>query len=236
MSAVTSSSSRAAALAAAFLLAAAAAHAADPISWKANSVSARLPAGNEHVVLSGSAVVETKDLRITADQMEIYGKGLRYVQCSGGVHVVDAARGIDITSDELFYDRDLKIARVKGNAVMADIKNEIVAKGGFIEDRDTEHLTVIQIGVRIFRKDIECRAEFARYDRDGKILQLSGMPYVTKGADTYEGARITINLDTEAISAEGGVKGQVQDTGKDTGAGAGAAGTTGGAGAGGNGG
>ena len=46
---------------------------------------------------------------------------------------------------------------------MADLKNEMVVKGGFIEDRDKEQLTIVQIGVRIFKKDIVCRAEFARY-------------------------------------------------------------------------
>jgi lipopolysaccharide export system protein LptA len=225
MSAAVSRSSRAAAVAAALLLAAAAQAAGDAWSWEAKSVTMKLAEGQQHALLTGAAVVETQDIRITADQVELFGKDLIYAQCQGNVHVVDAKRGIDLTSDELFYDRDRKVARIKGNAVMADIKNQIVAKGGFIEDRDTEQLTIIQIGVRIFKNDIECKAEFARYYRDTKVLELSGMPFVTKGADVYQGSRITINLDTEEISAEGGVSGQVQDKGSGdqsgTGAGAG---------------
>jgi lipopolysaccharide export system protein LptA len=193
------------------VLAAAPAPAADTFTYSADSMSAALPQNSQHAVLTGHARVQTSDLRITADRIELFGKDLIYAQCTGGVHVVDTRRGIDLTSDELFYDRDRKIARIKGNAVMADLKNQIVARGGFIEDRDTEQLTIIQIGVRIFKNDIECKAEFARYYRDRKVLELSGMPWVSKAGDIYTGTRITIDLDTEEISAEGGVSGTVQD-------------------------
>jgi lipopolysaccharide export system protein LptA len=188
--------------------------AADKFHFTAETVTMKLAEGQQHALLTGKAVVETADLRITADQIELFGKDFIYAQCHGSVHVVDTKRGIDLTSQDLFYDRDGKIARIKGNAVMADLKNQIVAKGGFIEDRDNEQLTIIQIGVRIFKNDIECKAEFARYYRDRKVLELSGMPWVSKGTDTYVGARITIDLDTEEISASGGVQGQVQDKGK----------------------
>jgi len=212
MSAATSSAPRA--FLVIVLLAAAAPLHADTWHWKADTVTMKLAEGQQHALLTGHAVIETQDIRITADQVELFGKDFIYAQCHGTVHVVDSKRGIDLTSQDLFYDRDQKIARVKGNAVMADIKNEIVAKGGFIEDRDNEQLTIIQIGVRIFKKDIECKAEFARYYRDRKVLELSGMPWVSKGSDTYVGSRITIDLDTEEISAEGGVQGEVQDKGK----------------------
>ncbi len=201
----------------ALLLAAGRGFCAETFTYRADSLSAALPQNAQHALLAGHAVVETQDLRITADRIELFGKDLIYAQCTGNVHVVDAKRGLDLRSDELFYDRDRKIARVKGNAVMADLKNEIVARGGFIEDRDNEQLTIIQIGVRLFRRDIECKAEFARYYRDKKVLELSGMPWVSKGSDVYTGTRITINLDTEEISAEGGVSGTVHTKGSDQG-------------------
>jgi lipopolysaccharide export system protein LptA len=108
------------------------------------------------------------------------------------------------------YNRRDKVARVTGNAVMADLKNEMVVKGGFIEDRDSEGLTVAQIGVRILKKDLVCRAEFARYWRDRKILELSGMPFVTRKNDQYQAARIVIDLDTEEMSFEGEVRGSLE--------------------------
>jgi lipopolysaccharide export system protein LptA len=201
---------------------------ADTFSYSGDSATTVLAEGSQHALLTGHAQVKTQDLRITADSIELFGKDFIYAQCKGNVRVVDTKRGIDLTSQELFYDRDRKIARIKGNAVMSDLKNEMVVKGGFIEDRDTEQITIVQIGVRIFKKDIVCRAEFARYWREKKMLELSGMPWVSKSADVYQAARITVNLDTEDISLEGDVQGTIQtpdkEKGKDEGSGAAAKG------------
>jgi lipopolysaccharide export system protein LptA len=186
---------------------------AEDFSFSGDTTTMSLAEGGQHALLTGHSRVESQDLRITADSIELFGKDFVYAQAHGNVHVVDARRGIDLTSEELFYDRDRKIARVRGNATLADLKNEMVVKGGFIEDRDKEQIDIIQIGVRIFHKDIVCRSEFARYQRDKKILELSGMPWVSKGQDVYQAARITINLDTEDISLEGSVQGTLQDKG-----------------------
>jgi lipopolysaccharide export system protein LptA len=202
------------ALAAFLLVAGAAVLPADTFNFSGDSTTMTLAEGGQHALLTGHARVESQDLRITADTIELFGKDFIYASCRGNVHVIDARRGLDLTSQQLFYDRDQKISRIRGNAMMADVKNEMVVKGGFIEDRDTEQITIVQIGVRIFKKDIVCRSEFARYQRDKKILELSGMPWVSKGGDVYQAARITINLDTEEISLEGSVQGTLEDKGK----------------------
>jgi lipopolysaccharide export system protein LptA len=201
---------------------------ADTFSYAGDSATTVLAEGSQHALLTGHAQVKTQDLRITADNIELFGKDFIYAQCKGNVRVVDTKRGLDLTSQELFYDRDHKVARIRGNAVMSDLKNEMVVKGGFIEDRDTEQITIVQIGVRIFKKDIICRAEFAKYWREKKILELSGMPWVSKASDIYQAARITINLDTEDISLEGDVQGTIQTPDKEKGKEAGAAASTGG--------
>ena len=41
------------------------------------------------------------------------------------------------------------------------------------------------------------------------------MPWVSKGGDVYQAARITINLDTEEITLEGSVQGTLEDKGKE---------------------
>ena len=189
---------------------------ADTFNFSGDTTTMSLAEGGQHALLTGHARVESSDLRITADSIELFGKDFIYATCHGNVRVVDARRGLDLTSQDLFYDRDRKISRIRGNAVMADVKNEMVVKGGFIEDRDTEQITIVQIGVRIFKKDIVCRSEFARYQRDKKILELSGMPWVSKGGDVYQAARININLDTEEITLEGSVQGTLEDKGKKT--------------------
>lgn len=184
-------------------------------TYSGDSMNTVLAEGNQQALLSGHARVTTEDLRITADQILLFGKDFVYAQATGNVHVVDSKRGLDLTSDRLFYDRDRKIARVTGNAIMADVKNELVVKGGFIEDRDTDKLTLVQIGVRILKKDLVCRAEFAKYWRDKKLVELSGLPWVSRRSDVYQAERITINLDTEEISLEGEVQGTIQSEKKE---------------------
>jgi lipopolysaccharide export system protein LptA len=203
-------------MAALVMCAAAAVLPAEKFSFSGDTTTMSLAEGEQHALLTGHGRVESQDLRITADIIELFGKDFIYAQCHGNVHVIDARRGLDLTSQDLFYDREKKVARVRGNASMADVKNEMVVKGGFIEDRDNEQIDIVQIGVRIFKKDIVCRSEFARYQRDKKILELSGMPWVSKGGDVYQAARITINLDTEDITLEGSVQGTLEDKGKST--------------------
>ena len=183
---------------------------ADTFTYSGDAMSTSLAEGSERAVLRGNARVETDDMRITADEIELFGKDFIYALCRGSVHVVDAKRGIELTANELFYNRKEKIARITGNAVMSDLKNEMVVKGGFIEDRDTEGLTIVQIGVRILKKDLVCRSEFAKYWRDRKILELSGMPFVTRKGDEYQAARIVVDLDTEEMTFEGEVKGSLE--------------------------
>jgi len=190
-------------------LAIAAGYAADTetFTYSGDSVRATLAKGAERAVLTGHATVRSDDVLITADEIELLGKDFTIALATGTVHVVDAKRGIDLTAADLWYDRKEKIARIRGNAEMADLENEIVVKGGFLEDRDEEGLTIIQIGVRIFRKELVCRSEFAKYWRDKKILELTGMPWVSRKGDEYRATKITINLDTEEIVLEGSVQG-----------------------------
>jgi lipopolysaccharide export system protein LptA len=173
-------------------------------------MSTSLAEGSERALLKGNARVDTEDMKIAADEIDLFGKDFIYVQCRGNVRVVDAKRGIELSSRELFYNRKEKIARIKGNAVMTDLKNEMVVKGGFIEDRESEQLTIVQIGVRILKKDLVCRSEFAKYWRDKKVLELSGMPFVTRKGDEYQATRIVVDLDTEQMTFEGDVKGSLQ--------------------------
>lgn len=193
----------------ALLAIAAAGYAADTetFTYSGDSVRATLAKGAERAVLTGHATVRSDDVLITADEIELLGKDFTVALATGTVHVVDAKRGIDLTAANLWYDRKEKITRIRGSAEMADLSNEIVVKGGFLEDRNEEGLTIIQIGVRIFRKELVCRSEFAKYWRDKKILELTGMPWVSRKGDEYRAAKITINLDTEEIVLEGSVQG-----------------------------
>jgi lipopolysaccharide export system protein LptA len=197
------------------LAAAAAAPAAETFTYSGDSVRATLAKGSERAVLTGHAKVRSDDVLISADEIQLLGADFTVAIATGLVRVVDARRGIDLTASDLWYDRKAKIARIRGSAEMVDLENEIVVKGGYLEDRDSEGLTIIQIGVRIFRNNMVCRSEFAKYWRDKKILELTGMPWVSRDGDEYRASKITINLDTDEIVLEGSVTGTAA-VGEDT--------------------
>jgi lipopolysaccharide export system protein LptA len=99
--------------------------------------------------------------------------------------------------------------RFQENAIMEDKENEIVVKGGLIETWEDDEITIIQIGVRILKKDMVCRSEFARYLRKEDKLELSGMPRVIWKGDEYKALKILIDLENDEINLEGNVKGEV---------------------------
>jgi len=182
---------------------------ADTFEFSGDRVSMSLAEGRQRTVLVGNAWVRSEATEIFADEIELFGDDYRFAVCRGNVRVEDKEKGILLRSQSLFFDRERKISRVEGYAEMEDRKNEVVVKGGYLEHRDEEDLTIIQIGVRIFREDMACRAEFARYRRADEILELSGMPVVFWDGDEYRATRITVNLETEEFDLEGDVSGAI---------------------------
>ncbi len=194
---------------AAILLPAAAAAAGETFSFRGDRMETVLIDGRERIVLSGAARVESADYVIRARRIELYGKDYTFVLCRGDVQIVHGKRGIEITSDELLYNRRDLITRVQGNAVMVDRENEVVIKGGLIEDWEQQGETLIQIGVRILKTDLVCRSEFARYRREEDTLELSGMPDIRWKGDEYQAAKIYIDLKNDRIRLEGDIRGKV---------------------------
>jgi lipopolysaccharide export system protein LptA len=68
---------------------------------------------------------------------------------------------------------------------------------------------VIQIAVRILKKDLVCRAENARNLRPENRLELSGMPVVNRKGDEYRALKIFVDLDKDTIRMEGDIRGRV---------------------------
>ncbi|HUV06677.1 MAG TPA: LptA/OstA family protein, partial [Spirochaetia bacterium] len=179
-------------------------------SFHADTMRAELAEGKERTVLSGSATLISDDLVIQSDLIELFGEDFIFAECTGSVRVNNEKKGFNIAADKLFYNRRDKITRIQGNAVMEDTKNEIVIKGGVIENRDKEELVTVQIGVRILKKDLIGRSQMARYYRDEQKLELSGMPVVWWKEDEYRATKIYVNLETDEVSMEGDVQAQVK--------------------------
>ena len=188
----------------------------DTFSFEARRMETVLAEGRERTLLEGSAMVQTQDTVIRAERMELYGSDFQYVSCEGSVVAVNESKGLEIRCGKLFYDRKGKLLRVNGDVVMLDKKNEVVVKGGFLESWEDSDEAVVQIGVRILKQDIVCRAEYARYLRAEEKLELAGMPVVNWKGDEYRALKIYVDLKEDTIRLEGEIRGKVRSQGQES--------------------
>ena len=186
-------------------------HGKDSFSFRADRMSGTKALGREITILSGNAEVRSDNLILRADRIEIQGDNNQFIDCIGGVWGMEEEKEIIFQTDRLRYDRTLKIARLEGSATLEDKKNELVAKGSFIEYDDNAEVTVFQISVRLFKDDMVCRSEYAVYRRTEKLLDLSGFPVVYKKDDEFRADRIRVDLDTDDVSMEGAVSGTIKN-------------------------
>ena len=186
--------------------------------FSSDNLSTIITQGNERTLLKGHVLVESDRKKIQAEHIELWGENYRYFTGSGSVDIRDKEKNINLKSEIFFYDKNEDLMRLNGLVVMEDYDNEMVVKCQNLENRGKEETIILQIGVRILKKDIVCRSEYAVYHRDTEILELTGLPVVHKGEDVYEADRIIVNLDTEEITMEGEVKGSLitEDENDDT--------------------
>ena len=184
---------------------------ADTFSFKADRMSGGKATGREITVLSGNAEVQSDKLLLQAEHIEIQGSDNRFIDCSGNVRGIEEEKNIIFRTDRLRYDRTLKIARLEGNSTLEDRKNEIVARGRFIEYNDQQEIAIFQISVRLFKDNLVCRSEYAIYHRQEKTLALSGFPVVYKKDDEFRADRIQVDLNTDDVAMEGDVRGSIKN-------------------------
>jgi lipopolysaccharide export system protein LptA len=184
---------------------------ADIFTFKADRMSGSRASGKEITVLVGNAEVQSDNLLLRANRIEIQGDDNQFIDCSGDVTGLDEEKQIFFKTERLRYDRKLKIARLEGNSTLEDRKNEIVTRGRFIEYDDEAEIVVFQIGVRLFKDDMVCRSEYAVYRRQEQLLDLSGFPVVFKKDDEFRADRIRVDLDTDDVTMEGTVSGSIKN-------------------------
>jgi lipopolysaccharide export system protein LptA len=185
--------------------------AADSFTFRADRMSGGRASGREITVLQGNAEVRSDSILLRAERIEIRGDDNQFIDCSGSVWGMEEEKEIIFRADRLRYDRTLKIARLEGSSTLEDRRNEIIAKGRFIEYDDKAEITVFQISVRLFKNDMICRSEYAVYRRPEKLLDLSGYPVVFKKDDEFRADRIRVDLDTEDVTMEGSVSGSIKE-------------------------
>ena len=192
------------------LPAATAAAQSERFSFSAERMETVLAEGRERTLLTGNVTLVADDFEITADRIELYGEDLNFALSEGGVRVVQPEHGIELVSEALLFDRQERVVRIQGEALLIDHDNEMVIKGGFLEHWERRNETLIQIGVRILSEDLVARAQFVRYDRGERTVTLSGLPVVTWQGDEYRATRIFIDLDEDRIVLDGSVSGQLE--------------------------
>jgi lipopolysaccharide export system protein LptA len=183
----------------------------DVFTFRADRASGGRATGREVTVLRGNEEVRSDKRLLHAARIEIHGSDNRFVDCTGNGRGHEEDKNILFITDRLRYDRTLKIARLEGNSTMEDLKNELVARGRFIEYDDENEIAVMQISVRLFKDNLVCRSEYALYNRGEETLVLSGFPVVYKKEDEYRADRIRVDLDTDDVIMEGDVKGSIRN-------------------------
>jgi lipopolysaccharide export system protein LptA len=184
---------------------------ADTFTFKADKMSGNKATGKETTILIGNAEVRSDNLLLKADRIELLGKDNNLIDCSGSVWGNQEEKEIFFRSDKMLYDRDKKIANLEGNSTLEDKKNEVVARGRYIQYDENSEITVFQISVRLFKNNMVCRSEYAVYRRNEKLLDLSGYPVVYKNNDEFRADRIRVDLDTDDVIMEGSVAGSIKE-------------------------
>lgn len=184
---------------------------ADTFTIKADRMTGSRAMGRETTILIGNAEVRSDNLLLRADRIEIQGDNNDFIDCIGNVWGFEEEKNILFYTDRLRYDRKKKIARLEGNSTLEDRENDIVARGRFIEYDDPNEMAILQIAVRLFKDDMVCRSEYAVYNRNEKLLDLTGFPIVYKKDDEFNADRIRVDLDTDDVMMEGSVSGTISN-------------------------
>lgn len=186
---------------------------ASSISFYGGKTSVSLEEGNKTVSLTGGAGVTSENIKLTSDEIFIYGEDYRYVRCSGSVSVLDTQREISLTSQNVWYDREEKVMLSDGWIEIEDKKNEARISGARVEYNEQSSLITIQMKASIEQDTdkglLKCSSDIIEYNADEQVLRMRGNAVVKWGEDSYSASVITVNIDTEEIELQGSITGEI---------------------------
>ena len=179
-------------------------------NFSANSVSSVQGDDYSRTVLEGNAEVQTGNMLIKADRLELSGDDYNRIDGSGSTNIFDSDRNISVESDRFSYNRDDKVIEFRGRITMVDYDEDTVIRCEILKLIEDDDLVEMQVFVRLIQDDTICRGEFATFDMDKEILNISGNPVVWRKDDEYRAEEIQVNLDTEEIILSGRVSGSLK--------------------------
>ena len=177
--------------------------------FSADQVKSSQRKDDPKTILTGSARVESDKYLIRASYLELSGKDYTHIYGSGGVTLMDKERNITISSESFDYDRENSIIKFSELVTLKDKEKDVVIRCESMDYYDSKSIVDLRITVRLIKGRTICRGEFAVYSMEENYLNISGNPIVWKDGDEYRARRIEVNLDTEEISLEGSVSGEL---------------------------
>lgn len=182
---------------------------AEKIVFSASSMTGKAGDQNATTKLIGQAFVQTASMEISADEIELSGENYRYIKAKGNITGKNLDSKMEFTCDSLEYDRETKVAVLKGDVSLTDTENDVKASAQIIEYNQTTEVAIMQIQIKLTQKDNTCNGAYAVYQKNKKMLELSGNAQVKQKQDVFRAQQISLNLDTQEISLNGNVKGSV---------------------------
>lgn len=184
---------------------------AERITFSAGSMTGRTDSSST-VKLSDNAFVLTDTMEINASEIELSGEDYRSIKAWGGVSGKNLESKMNFSCDSMEYDRETKIAVLRGNVNLDDLENDVNAKAQLIEYNQNTEIAVLQIDINLTQKDNLCSGTFAVYHKNEQLLEISGNAQVRQGNDTFRAQQIKFDMNTQNITLDGNVKGTVRVT------------------------
>ena len=185
---------------------------AEKITFSASSMTGQAGNSNTTTTLKGNAYIKTDTMEINAEEVELSGEDFRYIKAKGKVEGKNLETKMDFSCNSLEYDRENKIATLKGGVIFKDVENDVEAEAEVIEYNQETEIVILQINVKLTQEENICTGSYGIYYKENQILELSGNAKVQQKDDTFRAQHITLNLDTQEITLGGNVKGSVTDT------------------------
>lgn len=185
----------------------------DTISFNGGSSSIVLREGRENVVLSDGASVDVGSMRISADTITLSGEGWTRVECSGHAMIADEERGISIETESIYYDREEERILISTWYEIEDTVNVVSATGASLEYRLDEERLQLDKNVMLLKDTdsgiMRCQAESVVFSREENSLELRGAATVYWDGDEYGAEVIRVDLNTDSITLEGRIRGNI---------------------------
>lgn len=186
---------------------------AEPLTFSGGYTQVVRSASGQRIVLGEGAAVDSGNLTLSAQAIELYGEDYSMVKATGSVSVYEKDRQISLQCPSVFYDRTSGLLTADGWIEIQDTRNEAVLSGAYMEFNVTSGLLLLQMQASMHKATskglLKCEAQSISYDSEKRTLVLSGSAVLEWDKDIYQASMIRIDIDKEEIQMDGWVTGTV---------------------------